>query len=466
MSSPTKILQGILRQLDELQPLGWSYRPSGKGFFVTSPDGQCTIGASRDGHAMRNAESQLNSIGFARDVLRIRGDQEDARQKAIAVDARKAAARVPVVTFTAPDPADQHTNGHAPRAAATVGEEVVAQSEIAFVEETITPEFAEELLRRPRPRLRDGRELIQRTLKESHVLRLAGIIERGEWQLTPQGLIIAKDGGVLDGQHRLNAIALAKTPVQMMVAYGADPEIFQVLDTGIVRTYADVAKTKGRQNTFHLSSAAKLMWAYNVYMDDIRAGENPTTWPNWSKLTPSHVQLDKLVDDTPELESQVRPGTNMVSKLRGIVAAAIVFRALILREIDAAWPEDNPRFAGDRAAALDLLELFSTALTTGEMIGAGHPAYTVREWLRGGAKGGGVNHKARREIQLIVLLKSWRKFCKTIKMEAARVQSFEAVPAAFVPKDPGEALRAVRIRNASPGGWARASARDEDDVAG
>ncbi|NBW12652.1 MAG: hypothetical protein EBR82_31975 [Caulobacteraceae bacterium] len=102
-----------------------------------------------------------------------------------------------------------------------------------FSEELITPEIAKQLLEG-----NEGNRVLRCATVE--FLRLA--ILRGEWKLSHQGIAIANDGRLIDGQHRLTAIVEANVAVLMMVARDVPPETFQVVDRGVRRTLADVAR--------------------------------------------------------------------------------------------------------------------------------------------------------------------------------------------------------------------------------
>lgn len=447
----TKLVDQLLKQIREVEPLGWTVRPTSNGsYLINNGRGQtATISATRDRRGQMNAFAQLDRLGLTVALMTVRANKENGRVNAIATDRAKQVA--PVARFVPPDVANAE-----PAKTPTMANGSKADG-MRTVVETITPDAAMEFLTRPPAVLSDGKPLMQRPLKESHVERLALAIERGEWMLTPQGIVVATDGGVLDGQHRLHAIVLAEQTVDMFVTYGVSADVFAVLDTGIVRTAADVMRTKGEKNSFHLASAAKLLFCYNGYRAELAKNpEAKANWPGWARGKPTHVQLAGVVDDN--LRENVQPGLNITSKLKGNGAAAIVFRTLVCEAIDKTWPDRNDL---NNVAAHKLLQTFCELVQRGEMIGKGHPAYATREWLQAGAKGGGSNAHARREIQLIALLKAWRRFCKTIRLEAVRVVSFEAMPLPYVPKDPIAATAAIQHRNTE--GWGKASAKDDDD---
>lgn len=98
--------------------------------------------------------------------------------------------------------------------------------------ETITPELAAKWLH---PSInRDNRGL-----RDSHVEYLAQQILADKWQVTHQGIAFAASGRLIDGQHRLNAIARAGKAVQCQVTRGMDEDAFQVVDCGLKRAAYD-----------------------------------------------------------------------------------------------------------------------------------------------------------------------------------------------------------------------------------
>lgn len=69
-----------------------------------------------------------------------------------------------------------------------------------------------------------------RRVRRAAVAQIAAEMRAGRWMLTHQGIAIAPDGRLLDGQHRLLGIVEAGVPVMMMVARDADPATFPMLD--------------------------------------------------------------------------------------------------------------------------------------------------------------------------------------------------------------------------------------------
>lgn len=118
---------------------------------------------------------------------------------------------------------------------------------------TITPEIAKAWLEK---------NTINRPLRRTVVDTLRQAYERGEHRLTHQGLAFAKTGELLDGQHRLTAIAqMPKSfSVQMMVTSGLPSETFEAIDQGLKRTHGDVL----RIDAGHAAVARLLAVIYNT----------------------------------------------------------------------------------------------------------------------------------------------------------------------------------------------------------
>lgn len=105
--------------------------------------------------------------------------------------------------------------------------------------ETITPELATRYL---------SRNIKNRSIRKQEVEAYAREIKRGTFVLTHQGIAFDSDGNLIDGQHRLMAIAMAGTPVQMMVSRGVAPAALTIVDRGASRTMRDVVALGGVQS--------------------------------------------------------------------------------------------------------------------------------------------------------------------------------------------------------------------------
>lgn len=107
-------------------------------------------------------------------------------------------------------------------------------------DEMITPQKAEKLLRKMRE---NG---INRSVKWSHVRKLARLMNSGEWNdKNPAAIYVDWDGNVIDGQHRLEAVILSGIPRTFSVTRNCDPDGFIGFDENARRTAADVYQMSG-----------------------------------------------------------------------------------------------------------------------------------------------------------------------------------------------------------------------------
>lgn len=80
----------------------------------------------------------------------------------------------------------------------------------------------------------------------------------GQWHLDGSPIRFSKDGTLLDGQHRLAAIAETGISQQMLIVVGLVAESQAVMDTGRARTAADALSMEGHSVSTGLAAAAKL----------------------------------------------------------------------------------------------------------------------------------------------------------------------------------------------------------------
>jgi len=101
----------------------------------------------------------------------------------------------------------------------------------------VTPELAVEWL---------ALNVKNRAKRAWWVNSLSNMMQRGEWITTHQGIAFSKDGVLLDGQHRLEAIIESGIAQEMLVVTGLDNDAYKVLDNGIKRTMSDLTGINAR----------------------------------------------------------------------------------------------------------------------------------------------------------------------------------------------------------------------------
>lgn len=99
----------------------------------------------------------------------------------------------------------------------------------------VTPQIAEDWLQA---------NTHNRELRESRVNYFIGEIKAGRWRLTHQGIAFGSNRVLLDGQHRLWAIALSGASVPALIVVNVPPDSLEAIDVSM-RSVADILTLDG-----------------------------------------------------------------------------------------------------------------------------------------------------------------------------------------------------------------------------
>ena len=152
--------------------------------------------------------------------------------------------------------------------------------------ETITPEMAEALIGA-------SGAVENRSVRGPAVTMLAGAIERGEWVLNGESIVIDEHGILLDGQHRLHAVVRAGVSIRTIVVRGVPREAMITLDIGRARTIGDNLTVRGVRNANQVGATARWLWTFEA--GDFRGVQ--------ARLT--NTQSLDMVEERPGLEDFV-----------------------------------------------------------------------------------------------------------------------------------------------------------------
>jgi hypothetical protein len=122
----------------------------------------------------------------------------------------------------------------------------------------LTPEEASKMLA-----ISSQHEHSNRGLRKANLERLTHAITSGQWRETHQAIALSPDGVVIDGQHRLNAIVAANQTVRVLIARDVNPDTFDVIDTGAVRSPYDVLTMAGMTNAAKLAASCRYLLVYD-----------------------------------------------------------------------------------------------------------------------------------------------------------------------------------------------------------
>lgn len=138
---------------------------------------------------------------------------------------------------------------------------------------TITPEMAIDLLKKNQN---------NRRLDTKQVDFFADQMIKNEWKLTGQGISIATDGRIIDGQHRLAAIAKSKKSLPMLIISELQFKTQNVYDTGKTRTASDIFVINKIKYAIVISAGIKIYYSFLKNYKD-------TTQQNMLKLTNENI---------------------------------------------------------------------------------------------------------------------------------------------------------------------------------
>lgn len=127
-------------------------------------------------------------------------------------------------------------------------------------------------------------DLARRWLRKNHtnrrldwhtVEKYARIMRAGNWSLDSNAIAFDPDGNLLNGQHRLNAVALSQVSITFAVQRNVPPQAMKYMDRGRGRTVAQNLRFENEKNSTVLAATIRLLisieeeLAYIAVSDDM-----------------------------------------------------------------------------------------------------------------------------------------------------------------------------------------------------
>lgn len=177
----------------------------------------------------------------------------------------------------------------------------------------ITPKRAEEIL---------AKNTSNRKVNEAGVLFIKRAITSGQFKYNGESIIIAKDGTLLDGQHRLMACVQTDTPIDVELIEGVDNDVMPTIDTGTARTAAHVFQIMDIKNGAVVSAGIRNILTDIRLKRGIRKNGNRTTKISNMEILDFYNENKELMDLLGAFSvHQVNIGTKLItsSKLMALV---------------------------------------------------------------------------------------------------------------------------------------------------
>jgi hypothetical protein len=237
----------------------------------------------------------------------------------------------------------------------------------------VTPERAREYL---------ARNERNRNFSHSNTDGLAAAMRAGEWEFNGAAIVLDANGDLVDGQHRLAAIARTGVAVPLLVVAGVRPIKAQdVIDIGAKRSLNSALRIHGYNNANALAGAA------NNLIPLIKCGlpANPTNRPS----IPAGVRFVEANPSLSEVSIPVAERTRNAISLPGGPGAALHF---IFSLVDPS----------------DALDFFQKA-TKGEGLYEGDPIYALRSALSPDTKRS-ARHSLPIKMRVAYTIKAWNAY--------------------------------------------------------
>ena len=237
--------------------------------------------------------------------------------------------------------------------------------------ETITPQVAEEYL---------THNTRNRKIVAAHVDAIARDIRAGNWMMNAQPICFARDGRLLNGQHRLSAVMQAGEAIEVPVMRGLPEEAYATYDIHAKRGPQLGAAFDNFGDKPLVAAAAVLLWKHEL---------KPTGVRN-AKPTPAEVM--KIVEQHPRLLEMRTFGRKMIEFGRGSVLAYAAY----------CIERDDP----------ELGRIFLERFETGADLPRGHLILELRKRMQIMRR-----ERTSQEEQLKELLGAWARFKENPDLE-------------------------------------------------
>lgn len=255
---------------------------------------------------------------------------------------------------------------------------------------TITREVAEVLL---------GQNRHNRKISRGNLASVKHALTRGEWKLNGEAVKIATDGTILDGQHRLVAVADTGIPIETVLITGLPHETQETMDTGKSRSLSDVLTLRGYTGTVPLAATLAAIIRAEEY--SLRGAVQTSL-----KYPVSNAQALARLESEPQI-AQIAQDTKKFGRI-GLPGKTASLLYYVFSKIDA---ED--------------CEFFFNKLYTGEGMERGNPILTLRNTLIASKSTKGEKNPV---YILAITIKAWNKFRAGESAQLLRFTSGGATP--------------------------------------
>lgn len=242
---------------------------------------------------------------------------------------------------------------------------------------------------------------INRRIRPRQVKKYAADMRAGKWLVNGETIKFDVDGHLVDGQHRLAAVAVADTTIRTYVVRGVSSDAQTVMDTGITRSLSDVLTMNNEHDT---TALAALLRVFSVYMIDNQL-RSFTIQPQ------TNFQLLEQFSKNPDrYRIASRRGRQFAKECTG-PASIWSLAYLNISQVVAKLTDE------DRAD----VDVFFDELLSGENLGPNDPRIHLRRRVRSLNNGYQSTRGGRREIYALII-KAWNLWRDGVEITNLRVR--------------------------------------------
>jgi hypothetical protein len=263
-----------------------------------------------------------------------------------------------------------------------------AQDHIRSERGVLTPDLANELLKS-----NDG----NRGVSAVAVAQFSADITADRWAMNGEPIIVAKNGLLVDGQHRCHAVIDANKSIETIFVVGVEPQCRLTVDVGRKRTASDILHIEGVPNAAIAGAIARLAISF-----ESSAGQH---LHNAKYVTSAEIR-ERISADAKIAHSAVIGARYATVARRYVSGSTIGFCHYVLSRI-------NP------VAAQEYIE----KVVLGEGLKRNDAAYSVRERLLSEGK--------QRDKKVALILRGWTFYRRNRSVAVTSLPAKLPFPALF-----------------------------------
>lgn len=131
----------------------------------------------------------------------------------------------------------------------------------------------------------------QRKVNDKTVSLYARAMEKGDWKLNGEPIIISSKNTLINGQHRMSAVIKSGMTVSFLIVRGVDEQAMPTIDGVRPRTAKDILSIYGYANASVLGTAAKCILIYRNFGDFQNGGSRAFSNTEILELVKRHPEL-------------------------------------------------------------------------------------------------------------------------------------------------------------------------------